>query len=324
MTPIDDYSAWNFWICVNVPHLISDTYSSVWPSWLDLDIGYSARNLGYPDRSRIITFALDYNLIELLPDGSPTWNWCKRTLNFLKLPSPAWEISPQQVRIISHSIRLRSDLIFNTFTMLCSNKYLLACFFTIAVFAECAVAQAPPDSEKITFGIGVAVYPGQMPGDLQDKFQAPGFTDVIIPVQIGTHIRVEGSLGIYLYTADETLPTGVSEHDARQLVRPAMGLFYTANIDKNLMCYFGGRMGIYSSESEITYTPQSTVNVNYDENWAGFYAGASFGMEYFISNHFSVGGEIQLNHIGYGAPVINECGSPRWIRRKACGRPMRR
>ncbi|HZV13082.1 MAG TPA: hypothetical protein VFA55_07690, partial [Candidatus Kapabacteria bacterium] len=55
MTPIDDYSAWNFWICVNVPHLISENYSSAWPSWLDLAVGYSARNLGYPDRSRIIT-----------------------------------------------------------------------------------------------------------------------------------------------------------------------------------------------------------------------------------------------------------------------------
>jgi len=91
-TPIDDYSAWNFWICVNVPHLLSDNYSSIWPKWLDLDVGYSARNLGYPDRSRLVTFSLDYNLIELLPDGSPTWNWIKRTLNFFKFPSPTWEI----------------------------------------------------------------------------------------------------------------------------------------------------------------------------------------------------------------------------------------
>ncbi len=91
-TPIDDYSSWNFWITANVPHLLSDNYSSFWPKWLDLSFGYSARNLGYPDRSRIYTIALDYDLEEILPDGGPTWNWFKHTLNFLKLPSPTWEI----------------------------------------------------------------------------------------------------------------------------------------------------------------------------------------------------------------------------------------
>jgi hypothetical protein len=92
-TPIDDYSAWNYWVAINVPHLISKSYSSFWPSWLDVAFGYSARNLGYADATRIITLSLDYNLIKLLPDGGASWNWFKQTLNFFKLPSPTIEWS---------------------------------------------------------------------------------------------------------------------------------------------------------------------------------------------------------------------------------------
>ncbi|HZV13263.1 MAG TPA: hypothetical protein VFA55_08610, partial [Candidatus Kapabacteria bacterium] len=80
--------------------------------------------------------------------------------------------------------------------------------------------------------------------------------------------------------------------------------------DKSFLYYFGGRLGILSSESQVKYSPQSTVNTNFDQNWAAFYAGAAFGVEYFISSRCSIGAEFQLNHIGYGAPVINEAPIP--------------
>jgi hypothetical protein len=36
---------------------------------------------------------IDYNLVELLPDGVPFWNWLKQSLNCIKLPAPAVEFS---------------------------------------------------------------------------------------------------------------------------------------------------------------------------------------------------------------------------------------
>ncbi|HYM20477.1 MAG TPA: hypothetical protein VEW28_05670 [Candidatus Kapabacteria bacterium] len=90
-TPIDDYSAWNFWMSVNIPNLTGGALKPVWPDWLHLAVGYGARNLGDPGESRIVTLALDYDLVKLLPDGSPTWNWFKQTLNFFKFPSPTIE-----------------------------------------------------------------------------------------------------------------------------------------------------------------------------------------------------------------------------------------
>lgn len=184
---------------------------------------------------------------------------------------------------------------------------LFAVFF---FFASRCFAQPAQDPEKITFGIGVNVYPSVIAGDLQQRFQAGGFADLIAPVQVGSHILIEPELGLYFYTADETLTDSAKEHDARQIVRTGMGAFYTVNIDKSFLYYFGGRLGILSSESQVKYSPESTVNTNFDQNWAAFYAGAAFGVEYFISSHFSIGGELQFNHIGYGAPVIKEAPIP--------------
>jgi hypothetical protein len=90
-TPIDDYSAWNFWFSVNIPNLTHGTLKPVWPDWLHLAFGYGARNLDDPGEARIVTLAFDYDLGKLLPDGSSTWNWFKQSLNFIKLPSPTVE-----------------------------------------------------------------------------------------------------------------------------------------------------------------------------------------------------------------------------------------
>jgi hypothetical protein len=89
-TPIDDYSAWNFWVSANINNLTNGSIP-FWPKWLNLAIGYGARNLGYPEESRLVTLALDYDLVKLLPDGPSGWNWFKQTLNFVKLPSPTIE-----------------------------------------------------------------------------------------------------------------------------------------------------------------------------------------------------------------------------------------
>lgn len=107
---IDDYSAHTFWISVNVYNLLPKTVQSYYPKWLDISVGFAVRNLCDPLNpanncnpsvsepvyhyvwgNRKIIIALDYDLVKLLPDGSPFWNWLKQSLNYFKLPSPAIE-----------------------------------------------------------------------------------------------------------------------------------------------------------------------------------------------------------------------------------------
>lgn len=90
-TPIDDYSAWTFWMSANVHNLLPERAARAYPDWLNLAVGYSARNLGYPDRYRVLVFALDFNLAKILPEGGAVWNWWRQTLAFVKIPGPALE-----------------------------------------------------------------------------------------------------------------------------------------------------------------------------------------------------------------------------------------
>lgn len=105
---IDDYSAHTLWLSVNVYNMLPEGLKKYWPRWLEISFGYAARNLCggansqcdpsvsepvnknvWGNRKYIV--ALDYDLVKLLPDGSPFWNWLKQSLNFFKLPSPAIE-----------------------------------------------------------------------------------------------------------------------------------------------------------------------------------------------------------------------------------------
>jgi hypothetical protein len=91
-TPIDDYSAWTFWMSVNVHNLLPESAQNSWPSWLNIAIGNAARNLGYPDQQRVNVIGLDFNLARILPEGGSTWNWIRQSLAFIMIPGPAFEI----------------------------------------------------------------------------------------------------------------------------------------------------------------------------------------------------------------------------------------
>lgn len=110
---IDNYSAQSFWLSINIRNLIGGKFKQYVPDWINLAVGYAAYSLctsdwktgefpydkkdSYPVNditagNRKLIIALDYDLVKLLPDGPPFWNWMKQSLNLFKLPSPALEI----------------------------------------------------------------------------------------------------------------------------------------------------------------------------------------------------------------------------------------
>lgn len=106
---IDDYSSHAFFLSVNVENILPKDMKDYWPDWLQLSVGYTARNLcapidfgcDYDDvnyynpwlaGSPRYIIALDYDFVKLLPDGPPLWNWFKQALNHIKFPAPAIEV----------------------------------------------------------------------------------------------------------------------------------------------------------------------------------------------------------------------------------------
>lgn len=93
---IDDYNSNTFWMSINVDNMLPASLEGYWPDWLMLSVGYGARNIetGHDDeRARRVMIGLDYNFVEMLPDGPDSWNWVKQSLNLFKFPAPTLEFS---------------------------------------------------------------------------------------------------------------------------------------------------------------------------------------------------------------------------------------
>ncbi len=105
---IDNYSTQTFWMSINIQNLFGGVVAKYVPEWLELSIGYAAYSLCYPPLggcdpsvsepvsydawgNRKIIVSVDYNLVKLLPDGPPFWNWFKQNFKLFKLPAPAIE-----------------------------------------------------------------------------------------------------------------------------------------------------------------------------------------------------------------------------------------
>ena len=99
-----------------------------------------------------------------------------------------------------------------------------------------------------------------------------------------------GASTTFLRTADQ------------QIVRAGFGIFYTRQPDKDFQYGIGARLGILSSEYEMHQAKAGVLDTNI--HYGIFYLGGAFFAEYFISQHFSVGGELQFIHYSFGAPLV--------------------
>jgi len=101
-TFVDDYNSSTFWLSVKVANFLPEKAKRYWPSWLLLSFGYGADAIdakfdpnGPPDQlsHRRYVVGLDFDFVDLIPDGSPFWNWWKQNLNAVKFPGPTLEFS---------------------------------------------------------------------------------------------------------------------------------------------------------------------------------------------------------------------------------------
>ena len=185
---------------------------------------------------------------------------------------------------------------------------LFLAFLSLSAFAQ--------TSENITFGVGVTYYPIAIPGDGQyfgGNFTQAGLTDFFVPMQFGPYIRFEPELGIYFKSYQEFVQDSVGSTNTfqrtadEQIIRTGFGVFYTKQIDTVFQFGIGTRLGILSAEYEThqgTPAGYPTAVPDSDIHYGVFYLGAAFSVEYYLSKHFSIGGELQFIHYSFGAPLI--------------------
>jgi hypothetical protein len=160
----------------------------------------------------------------------------------------------------------------------------------VVVVGLALVAGAPSADAQTRVGIGVGLSSSAVGGgDLFDAVETSLSPVSIFVPFTGRRFRVEPEFGIFRASQDN----GADETTA-SAVQVGVGVM-ALNTTRNVISYFGGRVGItrFSSETEVAGTETDTELTN-------FFVGPVLGGEYVFGDGFSLGGEAQLLYTKVG------------------------
>jgi len=125
-----------------------------------------------------------------------------------------------------------------------------------------------------------------------------GIGNFSVPILIGGHVRIEPEFGI-LRTSEDQQDEGYSWESSQTLWRVGVAGHWAFSTREGLQPYFGPRFGLirYSGRMESRSDGQQDEYKRSRRDW---YLGLALGGEYFISRHFSIGAEVQLNYLMIG------------------------
>ncbi len=94
---IDDYEGQTGWLSFTVNNLLPKEAEPFWPDWLALAVGYGARHVADPEAHSIVLIGLDYDMTKIIPQSSSFLRTLSEALNFIRLPAPTVQISPNAI-----------------------------------------------------------------------------------------------------------------------------------------------------------------------------------------------------------------------------------
>jgi hypothetical protein len=94
---IDDYEGQKYWLSFRMKELLPNDISSIWPSFLNIAVGYGVNNLdGSGGGEKEVYIALDLEA-QALPFYGEFGQFVKNTLNYFHFPLPGIKITPNTV-----------------------------------------------------------------------------------------------------------------------------------------------------------------------------------------------------------------------------------
>lgn len=94
---IDDYEGQTYWLSVIPAGLFWRGEESPLPRWLGVAAGYGARDIAGPSPVREYYLGIDLDMREIIPQTTPLLRTLSELLNFIRLPLPAVQISPDVI-----------------------------------------------------------------------------------------------------------------------------------------------------------------------------------------------------------------------------------
>jgi hypothetical protein len=184
-------------------------------------------------------------------------------------------------------------------------------FILLAVSWLAFQAASAQDQEPRMFGIGVSLNPSSLISiseEVQPFFLPIGFTNFYFPINVSRNFRVEPEGGIFTISASNVSidPFIGRSASSSSFLRLGLGLFYVMPLQSAFNAYIGPRIGMLSQSSTRTSTGSDDRKMSERD----LFLGGAAGGEYFFSQHFSLGGEAQINYISFGQPETTEGGTP--------------
>ncbi len=91
---IDDYEGQTLWLGLKVHSLLPDAVKPYWPDFLGIAAGYGARQVAGPNPHRVYFLAADLDMTKVIPPKTAFLKTLGEALNFIHMPLPALEFSP--------------------------------------------------------------------------------------------------------------------------------------------------------------------------------------------------------------------------------------
>ena len=104
----DDYNGQTFWFSFNIHSYLPEKLQSIWPSYLNLAVGYGVKNYedyGPGGRNQNLYLSLDYDFRKIIPGDSSFMLWVKEFIsNFKIIPAPAllWNTTAGKFKYVVH------------------------------------------------------------------------------------------------------------------------------------------------------------------------------------------------------------------------------
>jgi hypothetical protein len=139
--------------------------------------------------------------------------------------------------------------------------------------------------------------------------QLAGFSNLFVPVNVGSHFRLEPQLGwrtgSFNEVASDSTSTANNVSASSRVLLLGVGLLRTQRPgDGATILYYGPRVGLAWSRGNVS---DGTSGASLTETQNSWYANAVLGGEHLFS-HLSIGGEVGLGYLHHGTPHWTQTG----------------
>lgn len=181
-------------------------------------------------------------------------------------------------------------------------KRLFCAFAVVVTIALCAssISAGEDSEERNRYGVGISLFEEFLSfAGSTHVTDLTGGVNVYFPVRVGGSFRIEPEIG-FVYTSFNYEYGGETYDNWERVIRVGFGMGPIIQKGK-LDLYYGLRFGLaFAALKDYARTIYSPEGTDVEVSKTDWYIGPALGSEYFVSPHFSVGGEVRLEFASYG------------------------